>query len=576
MQQGSLDAALASVSLGARPGDLEGDELEFKEVGNDAKQTLRLLADAAVCLANARGGHIVLGARDDEAGPAAFQDVPSSLTVDVIRKGIFDRTRPSLTCFVMERLEHGRRILVVLVPPGVGTHSNASGLATRRLGKECLPFTPDQQREVLSARGQIDWSSEPTTRRVDDLAPIEVERFRQLLRRAGRIELAALETEPMLVDLRLALPGGRLTRAGVVLAGREGVLAEEIGDYGYSYQYRPTPGAEATYRLRGRLPILAAIELLIGAVEGRSHVEPLNLPEGVQLALSDYPIEAVRELVVNALIHRSYETHGSVDIEHTPDQLAITSPGGLVEGVTPANILTYPSTPRNRLLTETVAVLQFAERTGQGIDRVYREMLRSGKEPPEFSPGDLLVKATLEGGTGNRAFVRYVAGLPDDVGRDVDALLCLSQLRRRRTVDALGLAPVVQRSPAEAQRVLLRLAEGRVIEPTRRTAHHPAPAYRLRPEAIAGLGRAVAYGRRQLDASDEKVLEHISEYGHITNRTVQRLFDLDVYAARNLLADLRKRGLVVKIGDARGGPGVRYGPPSGTPGPAQPQTRPKS
>ena len=75
---------------------------------------------------------------------------------------------------------------------------------------------------------------------------------------------------------------------------------------------------------------------------------------------------------MNGLIHRSYETHGTVDVEHTGDQLVISSPGGFVAGVTPENILTYPSTPRNRLLTETVAVLQLAERTGQGVDRAYR------------------------------------------------------------------------------------------------------------------------------------------------------------------------------------------------------------
>jgi hypothetical protein len=46
----------------------------------------------------------------------------------------------------------------------------------------------------------------------------------------------------------------------------------------------------------------------------------------------------------------------------------------------------------------------------------------------------------------------------------------------------------------------------------------------------------------------------------VTNRTLQRLFDRDVYAARNLLSDLRDRGLLDKIGTARGGRGVKYGP----------------
>jgi len=59
---------------------------------------------------------------------------------------------------------------------------------------------------------------------------------------------------------------------------------------------------------------------------------------------------------------------------------------------------------------------------------------------------------------------------------------------------------------------------------------------------------------------DEKVIEHVREYGFVTNRTLQRLFDRDLYAARNLLYDLRERGLLEKIGTARGGPGVRYGP----------------
>jgi ATP-dependent DNA helicase RecG len=449
-----------------------------------------------------------------------------------VREQVFDRTRPSLTCFVRERFEQGRRLVVVSVPQGIGPCSNAGGMATRRLGTECLPFTPDQQREVLAARGLVDWSAAPTSVRVEQLAPLEIERMRQLLRRAGRDDLAALDTGRMLADLRLTSDEASVNRAGALLLAPADVLASAIPEYGYSYQYRSVSGAEATNRLRGREPMLAAIEVLIDAVERRTEIEPLNLSGGVQLALHDYPSDAIRELVVNGFIRRSYETQGTVDVEHTGDQLTISSPGGFVAGVSPENILTYPSTPRNRLLTETVAVLQLAERTGQGVDRVYREMLRSGKEPPTFRSAVLLVQAALVGGTGNTSFVRYVADLADPLDRDVDVLLALSLLRRKRTVDALALSGVVQRSPADAQRVLQRMTDARLTEPTRRTAHRPLPSYRLHPDAVAGLGRALTYHRRQLDAADDKVLEHFREYGYITNRTVQRMFDIDVYRAR--------------------------------------------
>ena len=555
----ATDDALAGLLAGARATDLEGERLDFKEPAADIKATLRLLADAAVCFANAAGGDVVLGVNDKASGPAALVGVPTALSTDVIRRGIFDRTSPQLTCFVKERTVALQRLVIVSIPQGVLPHSNAAGTATRRLGKDCLPFTPEQQREVLISRGHIDFSAEPTAAGARDLSGAEMDRMRRLLRRAGKDQLAELPDDRLLSALRLTQAGGELTNAALILLGHEEALAQRLPAYGYSYQFRPSAGSEATTRLRERRPLLAAVEALIDAISARLQVHPLNLSGGVQLSLSDYPLDAVRELVVNGFIHRSYETNGTVDIEHTPAELVVTSPGGLVAGVTPDNILTYPSTPRNRLLTETVAALQVAERTGQGVDRVYREMLRSGKEPPEFDDVGTLVRVMLPGGVGNDSFVRFVNVLPDDLARDVDVLLTFSWLRRERTVDASKLAGMIQRSGTEAQRVLARLAAAGYLEPNRRTASHATPTYRLRSEAIAAMSLAVTYGRRGVDDMDQKVIEHVREYDFVTNRTIQRLFDIPVYAARNMLAEMRSRGLLEKIGDARGGPGVRYG-----------------
>ena len=346
------------------------------------------------------------------------------------------------------------------------------------------------------------------------------------------------------------------------MVAREEVIGEIVPAYGYSYQYRPTPGSEATHRLRGQKPLLAAVESLMQAIQARTQVQPLNVAGGIQLQLVDYPPNAVRELLVNGLIHRSFDDGGTVDIEHSPDRLAITSPGGLVSGVTPGNILTHPSTPRHRLLAEIVARCQLAERTGQGIDRAYREMLRAGKAPPEIEDMASRVRASLSGGIGNDAFIRFVRDLPVELGGDVDVLICLSILRNSTAIDASRLAEVIQRSPIEAQEVLARLAdeEAELLEPTRRTIRKPFPSYRLRNKPLAELARAVSYRRRTLDEIDAKVVEQVDEYGFVTNKALQRLFDVNVYAARNMLTDLREREILGKIGKARGGPGVKYGP----------------
>lgn len=561
MQENNVAAALQAIRAGAIPRDLETQQLEFKVEDRDLKKTLETIADTVICLANTEGGALVIGVADrPDAAGNSIPGVSPDLTVDAVRRGIFQRTRPSLSVPVAELEEGGRRLLVVTVPQGVVFYANARGTATRRVGSDCMPFPPEEQRQAAAARGQIDWSEELTDVGIESASADELARFRRLLALAGRDDLARADDRKLIRDLRLSDAGGRLTRAGVLLLGREQDIERWIPTYGYAYQYRETPGSESTARMRGRRPILAAVDLLLEAVAVRSRVHPINLAGGVQLQIHDYPRDAVRELVVNGFVHRDYEQGGAVEIEHSPEWLSVTSPGGLVFGVTPDNILTHPSTPRHRLLLETVTALQVAERTGQGIDRAYRELLRSGKTPPEINDDGMQVRVLVPGGTGNDAFARFVAELPPEQGQDVDVLLALSSLRDHRSIDASTLAPRTQRSPTEAQGALDRLAAVGLIEPTKRTARKSFPTYNLTSQALASLGRAVRYHWRQQGDVDRKIVEHVREYGHITNQTLRRLFNMDVFAARDLLRDLQQRKVLAKIDPARGGPGIRYGP----------------
>jgi ATP-dependent DNA helicase RecG len=560
-----LEETLYLVGRSGSASTFESQQLEFKRPAHDLRRTLELLADAAVCFANAEGGTIVLGV-DDKATSrsAALVGVQPALSLDAIRKGIFDRTRPNLTVAARDQEQDGVRLVIIDVIEGIELYANAKGLATRRLGSECLPFPPEQQLEVRRARGQVDWSAEPCAVGEEELSQAEFERVRSLLARAGREELAQLRDRPLLEAMRLVTAGGELTNAAVMLLGSEDVIRRAVPSNDYSYQYRSSPGSEASFVARGNRAIPHAVETILGLVEARAQSRPLNLAGGLQLSLVDYPTSAVREVLVNALVHRALPADGIVDIEHTPDRLVIQSPGGLVAGVTPENILTHPSTPRHRLLGEAVALLRLAERTGQGIDRAYREMLRVGKEPPAIEDDGLRVRATLRGGVGNDAFVRFVRDLPERVSGDVEILITLAVLRTRAVVDAPTLAHAIQRTAPEAQDVLARMSDDELglLEPTRRTLRRPFPAYRLRNGPLAALARAVTYRRRTIDETDQKVIEHVQEYGFVTNRTLQRLFDRDLFAARNMLSDLRERGLLEKLGTARGGPGVKYGPGS--------------
>lgn len=557
-----IDQVGSGLARNVAASTLESDRLEFKEPAENLKRTLEIIADAVICMANASGGHVVLGIRDSAVGLAALVGVGAELSPDVVVRGVFDRTRPSLSVPVDEATLGGCRLLVLTVPKGATFYANAKGTATRRIGTECRPFPPEEQKQALASRGLYDWSAQPCVASdVEELDADEVARLRRLLRAAGKSELASADTGSLLSDLRLVTAEGELTRAGLLLLGRPDAIQREIPTYSYAYQYRPHGGAEATARFRQHRPLLAAVEQLIDAVETRRTVHPLNIAGGVQVQLHDYPSAAVRELVVNALVHRDYEVDGSAEVDHSPDRLVVSSPGGLVFGVTPDNILTHPSTPRSRLLLESVTLLQVAERTGQGVDRVYRELLRAGKHPPAFDDHGTRVEVTLPGGAGNDAFVRFVTQvLNDRSASDIEILLALDHLCAKRSISAAVLAPRIQRSQAEAQRTLERLVEEDLVEPSRRTSRRPYPTYALTPAALSALGRSVVYHRRTTDGIDQKVIEHVREYGFITNQTIRRLFDLGIYPARDLLRDLQAREILTKLDDKKAGPGVRYGP----------------
>ena len=558
-----LDEVLSAIGLDGPAGAFESQDLEFKEPAANLKKTLQDLSDAAVCLANGGGGTLVLGINDRATSRAtALVGIGPSLTVDIVRRGIYDRTEPRMTTVAEEREEAGVRLLVVDIPAAITPYATSAGTATRRLGKECRPFPPEQQKEFLIAAGQLDWSAMPSELPGSLLSPYEIDRLRRLLRAAGHDELARAEAQNLLAALHLIDEHGAATYAAVLLLGEPEQIASVVPTYEISFQYRPSPGSEASARFREPRSILAAVDAVLDAVTSRREIYPLNMAGGVQMQLVDYPENAVREVLVNALIHRAYDVPGTVNIEQSPEILSITSPGALLPGVTPDNILTHPPTARHRLLADIVSMAQLAERTGQGVDRAYREMLRAGKDPPSFEDSGFAVRVALIGGIGNDAFARFIADLPEPLARDVDVLLTLAALRSTQSISARELSGVIQRSVPEAQTVLTRLAADNValLEPTRRTNRRLLPSYRLRSDTLAALSRAVSYRRRQLDQIDAKVIEHVSEYGFVTNRTLQRTFDMHVYAARDLLVDLRRREILTKEGDAQGGRGVRYGP----------------
>lgn len=235
--------------------------------------------------------------------------------------------------------------------------------------------------------------------------------------------------------------------------------------------------------------------------------------------------------------------------------------------MTPGNILRHPHRARFRSLFNAFRHLGLVEQVGQGIDRMYREMLRFGRVPPRIVDDRDQVSVTFNADRPNIRIARFVASLPSDEQDDLDVLLILNVLRQRRSVTARDVSPEIQRSVEESQQLLRRLADDDrgLLEPSQGTVGRKLPNYRLRGAVLAELGPAVVYHCAPSSERERKIIEHLAEYGSINNRTVQNMFDVDVYRASAILRELVGREILIRTSEQQRGQTVRYGPGRGFP-----------
>ncbi|GAB6060038.1 ATP-binding protein [Desulfonatronum parangueonense] len=108
-----------------------------------------------------------------------------------------------------------------------------------------------------------------------------------------------------------------------------------------------------------------------------------------------YDEKVVRELLVNALVHRPYTQRGDVFINLYPEHLEVINPGRLPLGVTPRNIL-HASRRRNDELARVFHDLGLMEREGSGFDLIYDRLLSQGRAMPHLEEGADWVKVTIQ------------------------------------------------------------------------------------------------------------------------------------------------------------------------------------
>ena len=520
----------------------EGQRLDFKRGVPSVKD----LALAVTCLANAEGGKILLGVDDHgHIHGCPSYDVPELLS------GVYRATDPPITVDIEEVPTPQGTVLVLGVPRTSFVHGTAGGLFQRRVGKQCLPMSPADVLAVQSERAGLDYSALPLgqARYPDDVDPQALERLRAEIALRSP-SLARQSDRDLLRSLRLFADGeepGRLTVAGGLLLGRGETLRRDLPQAEVAYFRQRT---ETDIRLSERLylPLPLLLRRIEELIEADNEVHSFLL--GLQrIDVPQFPQPVYREAILNAVAHRNYGLPGNVIVRHFPDRLEVMSPGGFPAGVSPANILRQ-MVSRNRLLAEALQRIGYVERAGYGVDMMYEQMLRLGKEPPWFIPDELSVRVVMRDTTFDEPFVAFVQRrLRADTPPTLEHLLVLRHLKRNLELDLATAMGLLQRGEGEASEVLTGMVRAGLLE---RVGTGRAAVYQFTIEMAEQLGVS-ALGRLLTPAEQEaRVLEYVRERGQITNRECQQVCGLGPYQASRLLSRMSNAGKLHVVGAGRG------------------------
>jgi ATP-dependent DNA helicase RecG len=346
------------------------------------------LAATFVGMANSDGGTVVVGI-SPRVGELIGVSDPEAVCERIFQAAIL--VEPTLVLPLPRQIKAHMKpflkpidLIMITVPAGLPHVYSLDGRYFGRNGTQTDPLPARKLYKLLHQRGTVQFES----RLLPDatLQDLDENQVLEYAHQAGHIPLGDITRSYEFLVRRGCLKRVddelQLTYAAILLFGR------------YPQQWLPN----ATI-LAGRFPGLALSSMYIKQdIAGSLPVQLKQTEEfirgnlrtvvrmiGLQHQESlEYPFEAVRELLVNAVAHRDYNLQGdNIHLNIYANRLEISSPGTLPGPVTLKNLL-EARFARNAIISQVLSDLGYVERLGYGLDRVVDVTRNAGLLPPQF------------------------------------------------------------------------------------------------------------------------------------------------------------------------------------------------
>lgn len=517
------------------------------------------MLEAIICLANHRGGHLLVGVEDN--GEITGLHKKHLTTPGSLGGFIASRTVPPISVSVDFLDVSDKKIAIIHVPSARHVVATSDGKLTVRFidahGKPgCRPLYPHELINWQAERGSLDPSAMPIMGATwADLDPLEFIRLKRMVDEnhgdSALLDLSDLDMAKALgfvkTEQEIVIP----TLAGLLMVGKETALREYIPAHEVAFQVLQND--EVRVNDFHRWPLLHTLEWILEAFQVRNEERELNLGM-FRIGVPTYDRRGFREAVNNALIHRDYTQLGAVHIQIHNDRIRISSPGGFVQGVTPDNLLVSEPRPRNPRLADAFKRIGLVERVGRGVGIIYAGQLRNGRIPPDYSTSTVAgVNVILPGGPADLKFVELLVTEENRRQRtfSVSELLILAHLWRERQVEPQAITKLIQHGETQARTVLESLVESGLVEAR---GSGKGRSYILSAGVYRELGQAVSYVHAkgfESEQMEQMILQYVKAHGKVTRQEAMELCRINENQAAYILKKLVKSGDLQLVGMGR-------------------------
>lgn len=509
-----------------------------------------------VAFANNKGGFLFIGIVDDSKEINKDFIYDEKKVFDLIHQ-VQDRTEPTITLIPHKINVEGKNLLVLEIPFSTQLHRTSRGEFLIRSNDGNRPIEPYEMATIMSEKGLIvydqktwhisgEWIDEKRLSTLVDM--IEAKNADSPYLDKSKEDL--LDSLGMTKDEDgEPLP----TTTGLLFIGNQTAL-RELPYYEVKYIHYFSDGTYKPYEYKGNIVEVAkaCFAQLRAEIKQKEYVFGL-----FREYVEDYSEIVIRELLINALAHRSLSRQQIVEIRKYDDgrYLEIESPGTFPEGFTVENYL-RKTNPRNPNVMDILREIGLAEKAGSGFDKIFTDLLKKGKSLPKPEETDNSVIFRIKADVVSEKLIELSLLYENQVGKGMklDELLVLSEIVNHKQIKISELLNKPNISHYRLQSILDKLCDLEFIEPSGKTS---GKSYILHVSKRKNMDDKIEYvktKKQEKARQKEAILRYLDSIDTINNSEARQLLNLpekDRAKVSRLFAELVDENAILKTDDSK-------------------------